>query len=109
MQALLGIDLGTSGTKTVLFDTAGKALASATIEYTLYQPQNGWAEQDPDAARDTVRSVLAAAGVSPQDIKGIGILGQMHGLVLLDANGEVLRRSILWCDGRTQAECDEIT
>ncbi len=113
MNYLLGIDLGTSGTKTVLFDTAGKAVASATVEYPLYQPQNGWAEQDPAdwwaAAQSTVQTVLQKSGVAAADIKGIGISGQMHGLVLLDANGNVLRKSILWCDGRTTAECAEIT
>ncbi|MEG2595466.1 MAG: xylulokinase [Ruthenibacterium sp.] len=113
MVYLLGIDLGTSSTKTVLFDTAGNAVASATVEYPLYQPQNGWAEQDPDdwwrAAQSTVQTVLQKSGVAAADIKGIGISGQMHGLVLLDANGNVLRKSILWCDGRTTAECAEIT
>ena len=113
MNYLLGIDLGTSGTKTVLFDETGLGIASATIEYPLYQPKNGWAEQDPEdwwnAARDTTRKVIAESGVNPADIKGVGISGQMHGLVLLDDEGNVLRKSILWCDGRTQAECDEIT
>ncbi|MEG1381977.1 MAG: FGGY family carbohydrate kinase, partial [Ruthenibacterium sp.] len=96
MVYLLGIDLGTSSTKTVLFDTAGNAVASATVEYPLYQPQNGWAEQDPDdwwrAAQSTVQTVLQKSGVAAADIKGIGISGQMHGLVLLDANGNVLRK-----------------
>ncbi len=113
MEYLLGVDLGTSGTKTVLFDVNGQAIASETVEYPLHQPQNGWAEQAPedwwDAARTTIRSVLEQSGVNPADIKGLGISGQMHGLVLLDADGKVLRESILWCDGRTQAECDEIT
>lgn len=113
MNYLLGIDCGTSGTKTVLFDTKGKAVASASVEYPLYQPQNGWAEQEPEdwwnAARDTIRSVLAQSGVAAQEVKGIGISGQMHGLVLLDKAGRVLRRSIIWCDGRTVEECAEIT
>ncbi|MEG1639782.1 MAG: xylulokinase [Ruthenibacterium sp.] len=113
MNYLLGIDLGTSGTKTVLFDTKGKAVASATAEYPLYQSQNGWAEQDTDdwwnAVVQTISCALKQSRVPATDIKGIGISGQMHGLVLLDANGDVLRKSILWCDGRTQAECDEIT
>ena len=108
LKYLLGIDLGTSGTKTVLFEETGRAIASETIEYPLYQPKNGWAEQEPEdwwnAARDTVKAVIAKS-----DVKGVGISGQMHGLVLLDREGRVLRRSILWCDGRTQEECDEIT
>ena len=113
MEYLLGIDLGTSGTKTVLFDLDGTSIASHTIEYPLHQPQNGWAEQDPqdwlNAAKITIREVLAKSGVDAKDVKGLAISGQMHGLVLLDEEGNVLRRSIIWCDGRTQAECDEIT
>ena len=113
MEYLLGVDLGTSGTKTVLFDRTGKAIAGETIEYPLYQPQNGWAEQDADdwwaAARDTIKAVLQRSGVDPADVKGISFSGQMHGLVMTDENDKVLRRSIIWCDGRTQAECDEIT
>ncbi|MEG0769066.1 MAG: xylulokinase [Ruthenibacterium sp.] len=113
MNGLLGIDLGTSGTKTVLFDSDGNAVASAVAEYPLYQPQNGWAEQDPAdwwaAVQSTIRAVLQKSGIAATDIKGIGISGQMHGLVLLDANGAVLRKSILWCDGRTGEECREIT
>lgn len=113
MKYLLGIDLGTSGTKTVLFDELGRARASATVEYPLHQPRNGWAEQDPadwwNATQRTVRSILAQSGISPSEVAGLGISGQMHGLVLLDEAGEVLRPSILWCDGRTQTQCDQIT
>ena len=113
MICLLGVDLGTSGTKTVLFDAEGREVASRSVEYPLYQPQNGWAEQDPrdwwNAAVSTIRGVLEKSGVNPGDVKGLGISGQMHGLVLLDENGEPLGRSLLWCDGRTQRECDEIT
>ncbi|MCL2222749.1 MAG: xylulokinase [Oscillospiraceae bacterium] len=112
MKYLIGIDLGTSGTKTVLFDELGKAVASSTVEYPLYQPENGWAEQDPadwwNACTKTLQSVLADSKVSAKDIAGIGFSGQMHGLVMLDENGEVLRRSIIWCDGRTADECAEI-
>ena len=108
-----GIDLGTSGTKTVLLDREGKALASSTIEYPLYQPKNGYAEQDPDdwwnAAVGTIRAVLEKSGVASSDVKGIGISGQMHGLVMLDKDGKVIRRSIIWCDQRTAKECEEIT
>ncbi len=113
MKALLGIDIGTSGTKSVLFDEAGKDLAKATVEYPLYQPQNGWAEQEPEdwwrAVCASVSTVIRNSGVSPSEIAGIGLSGQMHGLVMLDEAGRVLRRSILWCDGRTQKQCDEIT
>ncbi|MDR2655712.1 MAG: xylulokinase [Oscillospiraceae bacterium] len=113
MKYLIGIDLGTSGTKTVLFDERGGSVASATVEYPLYQPRNGWAEQDPadwwNACVSSLRQVLESSGVNPGDIAGIGFSGQMHGLVLLDEDGEVLRNSIIWCDGRTSAECAEIT
>jgi len=113
LQYLIGIDVGTSGTKTVLFDSSGKTVASTTVEYPLYQPQPGWAEQDPadwwKAVCDSVKQVISKSGVDKHDVKGIGLSGQMHGLVLLDANDNVLRNAIIWCDQRTQAQCDYIT
>ncbi|MHC1786501.1 MAG: xylulokinase [Christensenellales bacterium] len=113
MKYLIGIDLGTSGTKTVLFGEDGVALASATQEYPLYQPQNGWAEQDPadwwEAAVSTLSQVINKSGVDAREIAGLGISGQMHGLVMLDENGDILRPSIIWCDQRTGEECEEIT
>lgn len=113
MRYLLGVDLGTSGTKTVLFDETGRSVASKTIEYPLYQPKNGWAEQDPldwyNAAVDSIKSVLEQSKVDPHEIAGLAIAGQMHGLVMLDKDGNVLRKSILWCDARTGKQCDEIT
>ena len=88
MKYVLGIDLGTSGTKTVLFDQYGTAVCSALVEYPLYQPHNGWAEQKPEdwyhAAVDTIRSVLTKSGVDKKDVVSMGISGQMHGLVMLD-------------------------
>lgn len=113
MRYILGVDIGTSGTKTVLFDEKGTSIASSTYEYLLLQPQNGWAEQHPqdwwDACISTIRSVLEKSQVTPADVVSIGLSGQMHGLVLLDENNEVLRPAILWCDGRTSVECKEIT
>lgn len=113
MKTLLGIDLGTSATKTALFDGELNVLASASAEYPLYQPHNGWAEQNPEdwwkAAVDTIRAVLHKSGTAADGIAAIGISGQMHGLVMLDGNGEVLRPSIIWCDQRTAAECADIT
>ncbi|MDD3243411.1 MAG: xylulokinase [Eubacteriales bacterium] len=112
MAYLLGVDIGTSGTKTVLFDEHGRTVASCTKEYPLYQPQIGWAEQDADdwwiASRDSIAEVVAKSGVDKRDIKGIGLSGQMHGMVLLDADGKVLRKAIIWCDQRTAAQCGEI-
>lgn len=113
MSYLLGIDIGTSGTKTVLFDVLGNTIASDTQEYPLYQPQNGWAEQDPEdwwkASYISIQNVLKKSGVDSARIKGIGLSGQMHGLVILDEKDRVLRKSIIWCDQRTTAECEEIT
>lgn len=113
MRYIIGIDLGTSAAKTVLFDEEGNIAASASYEYPLYQPQNGWAEQNPEdwarAAVTTITSVVKNTGVQKEDIKGIGISGQMHGLVMLDKKGRVIRPAIIWCDQRTAEECEEIT
>lgn len=113
MNYLIGIDLGTSSTKTVLFDEKGEVIASASKDYPLYTPHNGWAEQKPedwrDAALETITKVVKDSGVAADDIKGLGISGQMHGLVMLDEQGEVIRPSIIWCDQRTEKECEEMT
>lgn len=113
MQYYIGIDIGTSGTKTVLFDVMGNTLASANAEYPLYQPQNGYAEQAPkdwaDAAITTLRAVMEKSCIAPEDVKGIGLSGQMHGLVMLDSENRVIRPAMIWCDQRTAAECEEIT
>lgn len=110
---LIGVDIGTSGTKTVLFDEDGAVIAAATREYPLYQPHNGWAEQEPadwwNATVETLAQVIRESKVAAGDIKGIGLSGQMHGLVMLDGDGKVLRKSIIWCDQRTAKECVEIT
>ena len=113
MRYVIGVDIGTSGTKTVLFDEKGNAVSSFLVEYPLYQPKIGWAEQDPEdwwnATYTSINSVIKQSGVNPADIKGIGLSGQMHGLVMLDKDGNVLRKSIIWCDQRTTAEADELT
>jgi len=110
---LLGIDIGTSGTKTVLFDEYGNTVASALEEYPLYQPNVGWAEQDPEdwwrATYLTINKVLSKSGVAASEVKGVGLSGQMHGAVLLDKDNNVIRRSLIWCDQRSFAECDQIT
>ncbi|MGI6771971.1 MAG: xylulokinase [Clostridiales bacterium] len=109
---LLGIDIGTSGTKTVLFNEQGKALASYTGEYPLYQPNNGWAEQDPEdwwkATVDGIRAVLNAVSEAKNERVAVGLSGQMHGLVMLDKEGKLLRRSIIWCDQRTGEEVGQM-
>ena len=113
MRYTLGIDVGTSGTKTLLTDETGRVVSEELREYKMSQPRNGWAEQDPNdwwvATADTISSVLLKSGVSPDDISGIGLSGQMHGLVMLSDAGNVIRPAILWCDGRTGRECREIT
>ena len=113
MNYILGIDIGTSGTKSVLFDASGTVVASNAQEYALHQPFNGWAEQDPAdwwrAVCSTCTAVIQQSGVDPAEIAGVGLSGQMHGLVMLDENQQVIRESILWCDQRTGAECSQIT
>lgn len=112
MAYVIGVDCGTSGTKTVLFDEKGKVIASATVEYPMYQIKNGYAEQDPadwrGAMLTTIQAVIAKSGIDSEDIKGIGISGQMHGLVMLDNDGNVLRKSIIWCDQRTEKEVEQM-
>lgn len=113
MKYLIGIDIGTSATKTVLFDENCQVVRSSSQEYPLYQPQNGWAEQEPldwyGAVLKTVKDVVRTSGVPAADIKGIGLSGQMHGLVMLNEKNEVIRPAIIWCDQRTGKECEEIT
>jgi len=107
----LGVDVGTSGVKAILVDTSGDVLASAITPLQLATPQPGWAEQDPDAwwaaAAAAIRTVLAARPGDTPD--AVGVSGQMHSSVFLDAHGEVIRPALLWCDGRTTDECREIT
>ena len=112
MAYLIGLDVGTSGTKTVLFDENGTALASVTEEYPLHTPNPGWTEQDPNdwwrAAQNTLKAVLEQSGVDAGEVKGIGLSGQMHGSVFLDEGRNVVRNALLWNDSRTAAECEEI-
>ena len=109
-MAVLGIDLGTSGCKTVLVARDGRILATATAAYALSTPKPLWSEQDPhDWWKGVVASVQAVVKQCPTEpIEGIGIGGQMHGATLLDAKDHVVRPAILWNDGRCQAECDLI-
>ena len=110
---LIGLDVGTSGAKCILVDEAGTVLASSTQEYPLYTPKPGWAEQNPEdwwqACVRGLHVILEKANVDPADIAGVSYSGQMHGLVALDAACNVIRPAILWCDQRTQAQCDWIT
>jgi xylulokinase len=114
MAHLLGIDVGTGGTRALVIDESGVVLGAATAEHAGFaSPRTGWAEQDPDdwwrAAREAIPRALAAAGVDASSIAAIGLSGQMHGATLLDATGAVVRPALIWCDQRTQAECDDLT
>ncbi|WP_324716595.1 xylulokinase [Carboxydochorda subterranea] len=105
---LIGCDVGTTGTKTLLVDEQGHVLARSLDEYPLLAPRPGWAEQEADdwyrATVQGIRKVVAEAGIRPQDVAGISFSGQMHGSVFLDREGRVIRRPLLWCDVRTADE-----
>lgn len=111
-KLLLGLDIGTSGLKAILMDEEGRVLASHTEEYPLYTPREGWAEQQPqdwwNAAVASIRCVLAQTAPAPGELLGIGLSGQMHGLVPLSEQMQVLRPAILWCDQRTGRQVTEI-
>lgn len=111
-QIFIGIDVGTSGTKAVAVDGAGRVLAKASESYALHQPRPGWAEQSAEdwwqATCASVRTLLGSGDVAPEAVAGVGLSGQMHGSVFLDSQGEVIRPPILWCDVRTAAQCRTI-
>jgi len=108
----LGIDTSTTSSKALLIDERGNVVAVASNPHTLQTPKPLWSEQDPrewwDAVSASIRSVLESAGIGGEGIGAVGLTGQMHGLVLLDGDGNVLRPAILWNDQRTQNQCDEI-
>jgi xylulokinase len=108
----LGIDVSTTATKALLIDSTGQVIASAASEYPFQTPRPLWSEQHPklwwDGATKSIRAVLQKSAVDPSQLVAIGLTGQMHGLVLLDGAGQVLRPAILWNDQRTQEQCDEI-
>ena len=110
----LGMDVGTGGTRAVVVDAGGRVIASAACEHEPFKTAHpGWAEQDPEdwwrAAKESIRLALAAAPEAHEPIAAIGLTGQMHGAVMLDENGAVLRPALIWCDTRTQPECDWLT
>jgi xylulokinase len=106
VRAAIGLDIGTTAVKALAVDETGAVLARAEVGYPLSIPHAGWAEQDPADWWRATEQALAALRVD--EPTGIGLSGQMHGLVALDASGRVIRPAILWNDGRTTAECDEI-
>jgi len=111
-QILLGIDLGTTGAKTLAIDAAGEVLATHTESYPLHRPRQGWSEQDPadwwEAVLEAIRRILAEEAVEEEGVKGLALSGQMHGSVFLDSEGEVVRPPLLWNDTRTSPQCREI-
>jgi xylulokinase len=112
MTLFLGIDISTTAAKALLMDPQGRIVASAATPLDLQTPRPLWSEQDPHqwwtAAVRSVRTALAAASAEPGAVAAVGLTGQMHGLVLLDSERNVLRPAILWNDQRTAAQCDEI-
>jgi xylulokinase len=106
VRAAIGLDVGTTAVKALAVDETGTVVARAEAGYPLSTPRPGWAEQDPHDWWHATERALAELGV--RDVAGIGLSGQMHGLVALDAAGEVIRPAILWNDGRTAAQCEEI-
>ncbi len=113
MPHLLGIDIGTSGTKTLICDEDGKVLATAMAEHPIFSPKPGWSEQHPEdwwqATLTATKTVMKKAKLKPAEISAIGLSGQMHGSVFLGDGPKPLRLALLWNDQRTQKQCDEIT
>jgi xylulokinase len=113
MAFVIGIDVGTSGTKGLLVSETGKVRAAAAVEYGLATPRPGWAEQDPAdwwaAAVTVIKALLAKSRVPAAEVKAVGLTGQMHSAVFLDERYGVIRPAILWCDSRTGRECEQIT
>src|SRR5579859_2691547 len=102
----LGIDVGAGGARAVLVDRRGSVVASAASEHAAVRSEHiGWAEQEPEdwwrAAREAIAGALSAARLAGGDIQAVGLTGQMHGCVMLDAEGKVLRPALIWCDQRT--------
>lgn len=106
----MGIDLGTSSVKILIMDDTGKVMYTASKSYEISYPKIGWAEQNPEdwwySTSEGIKEIIAQSHLKTEEIQGIGLSGQMHGLVLLDKDNEVLMPAILWCDQRTQKECD---
>jgi xylulokinase len=108
---ILGIDVGTGGSRAIVVGDDGALLAASTLDHEPFaSPGPAWAEQQPAdwwrASRDAVRAAIAASGVPPASIGCVGLSGQMHGAVLLDGSGAVVRPALIWCDQRTAQECD---
>src|SRR5512140_2616834 len=110
----LGLDIGTGGSRAVIINEKGEVHSAASADHApMVQLQPTWAEQDPEdwwrAAREAIRAALQQGNLTGGDIAGIGLSGQMHGAVLLDAQHRVIRPSIIWCDQRSQNQADWFT
>ncbi len=112
MGYFLGIDISTTSSKALVMDATGRVVAVASSPHTLQNPKPLWSEQDPaewwQAVRLCIKAALKKANISGENVSAVGLTGQMHGLVLLDEAGGILRPAILWNDQRTQYQCDEI-
>jgi xylulokinase len=111
---MMGIDVGTTGTRAVIVRPDGSVAGAATgAHQPMRMEKAGWAEQDPEdwwhATIVAVRTALNQAGLKGSDVSAVGLSGQMHGVVLLDRTNAVVRPSLIWCDQRSQAQCDWIT
>src|SRR3954470_7358777 len=109
MATLIGVDVGTSGTRALAVTADGELVAEANRPHDLLTPRPGWTEQDPAQWWDAAKAALAEVATEAGDVAGLGLTGQMHGSVFLDASDAVIRPALLWNDQRTAAECDEIT
>jgi xylulokinase len=113
VSVLLGLDLGTGGARAVAVDEPGSVVAEASSEYPLHSPRPGWTEQDPEdwweGAKEALGRVAAEVGEAGDEVVGLGLTGQMHGSVFLDASGAVIRPALLWNDQRTFRQCEKIT
>jgi len=111
-EVVMGIDIGTTGCKSILVDKKGEVVARAMEEYPFYSPKHGWAEQNPSdwwhGVSRTIKHIVTNHGDDIKNLRGIGLSGQMHGLVALDEKMEVIRPSILWNDQRTEKQCNEV-
>ncbi|MCA9896386.1 MAG: xylulokinase, partial [Anaerolineae bacterium] len=113
MSYFMGLDISTTSAKALIMDDAGNVIAVKGTPQPISQPKPLWSEQNPqdwwEGMVAAIKGAIADAGIAGSDIKGLGLTGQMHGLVMLDVDGNVLRPSILWNDQRTQAQCDAMT
>jgi xylulokinase len=113
MSSFIGLDIGTTGVKSLLVNEKGKILSTASAEYPLYTPYPLWSEQEPEdwwqGTITVLRKLITQNGIVKGDIKGIGLTGQMHGAVFLDNKQQIIRRALLWNDQRTAFECQQIT